>query len=550
IAQIDRYVRNLQDITRTALNQRRATLRALPPELLCMIFEHVLSMEQLVTAPDEMIWQGFIPMSEALPTLMQVCKLWRHLLQNFAFPWTVISDFEPDFAIQHSKQLPVSVLIDERDSQIVPHLPDLGPRLRELFWGPRYTKARKADVLAFPAPQLEVLYLRNFDAHTGAIDQPSPMLFSGQTPKLCRLHLDGYTYLPGTEFTVLTHLCLEDIDLQLRFSAILRLLRQCPQLEHLAFIGQMPLHPDDPHPHPQHPSGGAEILPRLERLSFERVSPRFINNITHTLRPRREDFAFQALQVPTIPGSTILCMCALPFLATHLLTHLAYIRKSWHSPAGLVAVSNHTSIRIFTERTDLDDDDWDADRDTSWVLTQLSYLPLIAVEEFYYDFLRIRHNEPPVGAREVFARVRFLPRLHGLSVATNDLAAFLSMLYGNRLVQLGFGAMRWHLHVLRITLRGYDSEHEPVIRDTFDEMDPHIQEALAIDRVLIQSDVDRSLFSKTLDTLSALSPSVEFGPTVILDAMAAVHGPEALGDCVDSVAHPAWEGAQWEGPFL
>ncbi|EIW59643.1 uncharacterized protein TRAVEDRAFT_46945 [Trametes versicolor FP-101664 SS1] len=550
IAQIDSYMRNLQDITRTELNQRRAISRDLPPELLCMIFEHALSVDRLVIAPDEMIWRGFIPLSKALPTLLQVCKLWRHLLQNFAFPWTFVSDFEPEFAIQHSKQLPVSVLITEQDSQIAPHLPDLGPRLRELFWGPQYTKARKADVLAFPAPQLEVLYLRNFDAHTGAIDQPSLMLFLGEAPKLCRLHLDGYAYLPGNQFTVLTHLCLEDIDLQLKFPAIIRLLRQCPQLKHLAFIGQMPLHPDDPHPHPQHPSGGAEILPRLQRLSFERVSSRFINNITHALRPRRPDFYFQAFQVPTIPGSTILCMCAFPFLATNLLTHLGYFRKSWHSTVGLVAVSRRTSIRIFTERTDLDDDDWDADRDTSWVLTQLSYLPLIAVEEFHFHFLRIRHNQPPVGAREVFARVRLLPRLRGLSVDTNNLAAFLSMLYGNRLVPLGFGAMRWHLHTLRIAVTGYDSEQEPVVRDTFDEMDPHIKEALAIDRVLIQSDIDRSLFSKTLDTLSALSPSVAFGPTAISDAMATVHAPEAHRDCVDPVAHPAWEGAHYEGAFL
>ncbi len=260
-------------------------------------------------------------MSTALFNLLQVCNHWRNILQSFAFPWTVIDDHETELFIRHSKQLPVSVHIEEYHSQLVPRLHGLGPRLRELFWGPLYSGACKADVLVFPAPQLELLYLDYFNEHTAPTNLPSPMLFSGHAPRLRRLHLAGHACLPGNHFAVLTHLCLQNVCPGLKFAAIVNLLRQCPRLEHLAFIGYMPLHPDDPDPHPLPPADTPEILPHLRRLSFDRVSSRFITNITHTIYPRRPDFALQVLQVPINRLDTILlCMCAVSYFPPHPLT--------------------------------------------------------------------------------------------------------------------------------------------------------------------------------------------------------------------------------------
>ncbi|OJT15568.1 hypothetical protein TRAPUB_6315 [Trametes pubescens] len=249
-------------------------------------------------------------------------------------------------------------------------------------------------------------------------------------------------------------------------------------------------------------------------------------------------------------------MCALPFLATHPLTCITYLRRKWHSNIVIVAMSAHTTMRFSTAHTRLDDNDWNPDRDTWWALSQLDRLAPAAVEEFTYDFLRIQHAQLPVGAREVFARVRNMPRLRELNVATNDLGMFLSLFYGGWLVTLGTGAMRWHLPVLRILAKGHGVGYAPEVRDVFYAVDSRTQEALVIDKVEIYCDVDPAAFGRTMDTLRAMGPSVVYRPmpTVTAEATtaAAVQPPAPPGfvTCVDPVAHPAWAGAHWDGTVI
>ncbi|EIW59644.1 uncharacterized protein TRAVEDRAFT_19986 [Trametes versicolor FP-101664 SS1] len=553
ILQLAHYVKDIQALTRAELDGRRATSHLLPPEILGIIFEYALSAEEAVNAPNDTVWQGRVPMSTALVNLRQVCTHWRDALQSFAFPWTSIDDRGgSELFIQNSKQLPVSVHVKEDHSQLIPHLPGLGPRLRELFWGPVYSEAHKADVLIFPAPQLELLYLKCYNEHTASINELSPMLFSGHAPRLRKLHLTGHTGLPCNQFTVLTHLCLQDVCDALDITAIASLLLQCPRLEHLAFIGHMPLHPDDPDPHPLRPAHTPQMLPHLRRLSFDRVSSCFILDITHIIYPRRPDFALQVLQLPINRLDTVkLCMCAFPFLTSHPLTYLAYVRKSWHSSIGLVGFSAHGALRIFTAYEDLDSDNFEPGRDTSWALAHLDRLDSTTVEEFSFDFLRIRRQAlppVPVGTREVFARVRAMPRLRVLNVATNDLSMFLSMLYRGYLADLFVGA-DWHLEVLRIFVRDHVPGQAPVVRNPFNRVDEGAAKALVIDRVVIHCDLDPALFTVTLATLRAMGPTIEFGRTEDLGEAARTQVPAGFASSMDPVAHPAWEGGRWLKPI-
>ncbi|EIW59651.1 uncharacterized protein TRAVEDRAFT_46954 [Trametes versicolor FP-101664 SS1] len=552
IDQLDSYVRDIQVLTRTELNSRRATLRALPAEVLGIIFEYALSAEEVVNAPNDTVWQGCVPMSTALLKLLQICKHWRDILQSFAFPWTVIDDHESELFIQNSKQLPVSVHVEHHHSQLVPRLPGLGPRLRELFWGRLYSEARKTDVLTFPAPQLELLYLNCYNEHTAPINQPSPMLFSGHAPRLRRLHLAGHTCLPGNQFTVLTHLCLQNICPALKITAIVGLLQRCPRLEHLAFMGHMPIHPDDPAPHPLPPADTPQMLPHLRRLSFDSVSSRFIANITHIIYPRRPDFAIQVLELPINRLNTVMfCLCAVPFLAPNPLTYLAYVRQSWHSSIGLIGFSARGALRIFSAHEHIDSDNFNPDRDTSWALAQLDRLVPAAVEEFSFDFLRIRQAQPPVpvGTREVFARVRAMSCLRALNVATNDLSMFLVMLYGGFFAPLLVGGVRWHLEVLRIFVGDNVPGQGLVVWNPFNIVDLGAAQALAIDSVVIHCDLDPGLFTVTLDTLRAMVPSVAFGRTADLGDAARTQVPEGFASGMDPVAHSAWEGSRWYKPI-
>lgn len=547
-------MRYIQAITQTELNKRRATSRNLPPEILAIILGYALCAEEGVLAPDETVWQGDMPTSAALFSLARVCRAWRHLLQSLASQWTVINDHEPGLFIRLSGRLPVSVHIVEHDSQLIRCLPDLGPRLRELFWGPRSFGPQKADVLVFPAPQLELLYLDHPGGPAQADGQPSPMLFAGHVPKLRRLDLANATWLPGNQFAALTHLCLQTVCAPLAFAAIVDLLRRCPLLEHLAFVGHMPLHPDDPAPHPLPPASDPELLPHLRRLSFERVASRFITNITHALRPRRPDFVFQAIQVPININTVALCMCALPFLATQPLTCVTYLRRNWHSNVVLIAMSAHTTIRFSTAHTRLDDNGWNPNHDTWWAISQLDRLAHDAIEEFTYDFLRIQCQvEPPlpVGARDVFARVRNMPRLREFNIATNDLSVFLVLLYGGSLVPLGAWATRWHIPVLRILVKGHGPGYAPETRDVFIVEESRIPEGLVIDKVEIYCDLNPAVFERTLDTLRAIGPSVEYRQTGLAEATTAAAmqrpaPPPGFVNCVDPVANPEWVGAQWD----
>ncbi|KAJ8469526.1 hypothetical protein ONZ51_g8934 [Trametes cubensis] len=554
---LDRILSSASSAARTAMNTQNSR-RRLPPEVLSMIIDHVLADAPTSAAPEETarIWNGIYHRpSRIIGTHSLLCKEWRRTLVTYARPWTLIRDCHPEavkICLERSQQLPLTIHIDRNTSPppLLNQLPALGSRLRELHWIAKYQPIHgshsKLSYLTFPAPKLEVLRIQWEFHEEELLDDAGPLrtMFSGQTPRLRALHLSMVPWLPANHFPSLTHLCLTDINGPLiPFNDFVHLIRQCPQLQHLALTETDFL--DSTDEDYVVPDDADELLGSLRRLSFDKMPITTVNHILLCLKPPRIDVAIQALRIPLDispnPMDTVSVTSFIPEICSTL-TQLAILRSSWHSDVTITAMGSNAALRLSTMSVDFDHPFWDPDRPVEWAKVQLDALPLTQIETFYISFMAFRSSRPFPYVTDLPKVVERMTNLKQLIIFTNDLSLFLGDFFSLKRTQHPQHRLS-ELHVIVKPLDPAFGLSGPV--DGFRVEDPSALPA--IDNIIIHWHCPQGIettLEYTMDKLYRYYPSievrrdthVEFGLTF----------PEV---CHDPVAYPEWIGSQWDIQF-
>ncbi len=228
------------------------------PEILALVFEHVVDME---------IPQSFVPRMFPRPTfatpslrhkykqppavyvVSAVCQRWRDVAKAFPQLWSSIRHVSfrenqwLDLSLERSKATPLKIFVQYempmRDTSKPTTLELLGrlvpwhaERIRELH----LSSISLGPFVNTPLPNLECLTLK------AIISSPSnspPTIFNSQTPRLKQLTLHGSPFFPSHAFNGLTHLCLASENaraLAWPLDYFLDVLRASPELEELYIV--------------------------------------------------------------------------------------------------------------------------------------------------------------------------------------------------------------------------------------------------------------------------------------------------------------------------
>ncbi|KAH9891957.1 hypothetical protein C8Q73DRAFT_97042 [Cubamyces lactineus] len=554
---LDGVLSSASSAARTAMNAQNAPHR-LPPEVLSMILDHVLADAPTSAAPEETarIWEGIYHRpSRIIGTHSLVCKEWRQTLVAYARPWTLIRDCHMEAVniyLKRSQQLPLTVHIDRSIAPppLLNQLPSLSSRLRELHWVAKYQPAHgsysKLSYLNFPAPKLEVLRIQWEFHEEELLDDAGPLriMFSGHTPKLRVLHLSMVPWLPANHFPSLTHLCLTDINGPLiPFNDFVHLIRQCPQLQHLALTETDFLDTTDEDYIV--PDDADELLSSLRQLSFDKMPISTVNHLLLCLKPPRIDIAIQALRIPLDvspdPMETVRVTSLIPEICSSL-TQLAILRSSWHSDVTIAAMGPNAAFRLSTMSVDFDHPLWDPDRPVEWAKVQLDALPLTQIETFYISFMAFRSSRPFPYVTDLPKVVERMTNLKQLIIFTNDLSLFLGDFFSLKRARHPQHRLS-ELHVVVKPLDPAFGLSGPV--DGFRVEDPSALPA--IDDIIIHWHCPQSIDSTleyTMEKLERYYSSIQVLRDT--DVEFELTFPEV---CHDPIAYPEWLGSQWDIKF-
>ncbi|KAI0961013.1 hypothetical protein AcV7_000233 [Taiwanofungus camphoratus] len=222
------YIRSMRNLHRP--------INRLPAEILTMIFREVPAPFFTNEKPEFCIWHPEIRAPRDIIAATHVCRHWRELILGTPSLWTNIVNFHDDLILQRSSAAPLKVYIDNSPgSPTGPLLQTEGPRLQELHWEGLENNPDTFG-LNFPAPYLEYLTLAGTRTNLYKSSTPVCVLFNEHTPRLRRLSLTSFKWLPGNQFTQLTHLFLSKIHAPKLLSRILTLLSENPMLEDLVLM--------------------------------------------------------------------------------------------------------------------------------------------------------------------------------------------------------------------------------------------------------------------------------------------------------------------------
>ncbi|KAI9064663.1 hypothetical protein FKP32DRAFT_575128 [Trametes sanguinea] len=297
--------------TQHALDREQSYISRLPVELLAMIFRLVVdeTTPRPANDPRHAMFAGTYPVTHTLLTLMLVCQYWHDILVQQPSFWTVVTSKNMNtaetFLRRSGDNLPLVVHMDTigppgKFIVVPPFLREcqLQPRLREIHWIMREDTPRKADYLLFPAPRLELLRIL-YDAEDEERDEVyrdmPPILFAGHAPLLRTVYLGRIGWLPGNRFQSLTFLRLADIPLE--FRGFVRLLCNCPVLEHLHLLR---IGATAPPGRPLMPglAIGQATLPRLHCFAFKDMHTASVNDFLFYFAGYRADVSVQVVGIP------------------------------------------------------------------------------------------------------------------------------------------------------------------------------------------------------------------------------------------------------------
>ena len=252
-------------------------INKLPVEIISRIFRFAVAPNPDVLGdPSEQVYLAI--------TIAEVCSRWRTIALEDPSLWYHIVDsnriqpIDPRLILERSgtSTLHVHTVVPHEKAGAIPHhvLETFPERVQALHLT---IPIQSADVLNTlkrlpPLLALDLLTIRapdqgNGDGRIEEVSPQWPLLFSGETPKLCALHLGpGIQFIPGNRFPVLAHLRLTRLPKPtLTVDKLVRLLSNCPQLVTLQVDGS-PIEP-----------ASAEFTANMKLISLPLMQALWIN---------------------------------------------------------------------------------------------------------------------------------------------------------------------------------------------------------------------------------------------------------------------------------
>ncbi|KAL7279707.1 hypothetical protein ACG7TL_006114 [Trametes sanguinea] len=460
-------------LTRHALNRQQSRIHRVPVEILTMIFRLVIDITSS-DPPDEghEDFAGTFPAIETLLTLTSVCQRWREIMLKHPSFWTVIDSQNMNAAetfLQRSGDHLSLVVHISSTNQFLPAPPflrehRLQPRLREIHWTTSEGTPRKADYLLFPAPRLELLRLLD-DAEDRARDEVyrnmPPILFAGHAPLLRTLYLGRIGWLPGNRFRSLTFLCLSDIY-SLEFPEIVRLLCNCPVLEHLQLFRIKARAPPDRPPMPGLATDQV-TLPKLYCFTFVGMSINTVNDFIFYLAGYQARIALEIVDTPPASAQPVIAIETLAQEAIMAFTDLT-IQHHLHEDddvVSIVAEGEDVEIKIVSGPSTFGFIDGRPHifASTHWGLCQAEVFPLNRLRHFFLEFFNVRLPQTfsaCPSARNVRSLVARMTALQEFQLRTHDLRLLFLQVFSREddaaLLPLPSEVPDWRLPALSITL--------------------------------------------------------------------------------------------------
>ncbi|KAI0692719.1 hypothetical protein BC835DRAFT_1307033 [Cytidiella melzeri] len=268
---------------------RLAPINRLPPELLGIIFEH------LIEDPPVVVGTGYHLMDYWWPEIQSVCRHWRHIAVHTPVLWSYmhvnVEALERQSALaltslKRSRALPLTIYLlgdiwhEVDDSSLLENIKSHSGRVRELrldevevhFLDLYLQKADGLEVLVVNEP----LFKEEYDDNVN----------SWHFPKLRTLVMNSFTGWNGANFRTLRHLILEEQPINFDyFHGLHALLALNPQLEDLVLLD---MHWEDLLEEWLSKGSNIGVLPPLNMPNLRRIAVRTLSSeVTHELVEKR-----------------------------------------------------------------------------------------------------------------------------------------------------------------------------------------------------------------------------------------------------------------------
>ncbi|KAH9931290.1 uncharacterized protein B0H18DRAFT_991005 [Fomitopsis serialis] len=279
VANVDAALASCSRQLRSLVNSR-AAVNCLPPEILKLIFDHVVVHRWLRMAFEPAWTSEYLSLdpsnySSVIPATTQVCRYWRGLALRTPSLWRILDPTAPielrDLLFERSAgaQLTVNVSYDVSPWLKSKLISDCG-RVKELS-AQALRASQVVDLVDFPAPMLQIASVEQ--SRRRQLGSAELLLFRGDAPRLFRLFLMNITWRPINAFGSLAQLYLRNCKWSQPLRSLAQLLCATPNLVDLV-LHQMDVVADD-----------TDIniprarLVKLERLTLTLTSSTAIRNV-------------------------------------------------------------------------------------------------------------------------------------------------------------------------------------------------------------------------------------------------------------------------------